>query len=86
MKKTLFIVAILAFAFTGCSEYKMNAVAKKASFDFNCPKKDVKVIELERSTFGAVGCGKRASYQTYGHCDGFGRCRIESDKVQVEIQ
>jgi hypothetical protein len=35
-------------------------VKRKASFDFDCP--DVKVVKIDSGTFGATGCGKRATY------------------------
>ena len=44
------------------SEILSKKVRARASFDLSCPKNKLKVNKIDKSTFGAVGCGKKASY------------------------
>lgn len=47
-------------------------VASRASFDFNCPEASVRVRALSDRTFGATGCGKRATYVS--QCEAGNHC------------
>jgi hypothetical protein len=38
-------------------------VRARAEFDLGCPRLQIQVIELDPSTRGASGCGKRATYK-----------------------
>jgi len=37
-------------------------VGKQAAFDLDCPREQLSVTKIDRASFGASGCGKRASY------------------------
>jgi hypothetical protein len=37
-------------------------LSKRASFDLNCPIKDLVPIDIDEKTVGIHGCGKRAVY------------------------
>ena len=37
-------------------------VQRKAAFDFDCDQKDLRVQKIDSGTYGAIGCGKRATY------------------------
>ncbi|MGA9519946.1 MAG: hypothetical protein WBV82_00700 [Myxococcaceae bacterium] len=38
-------------------------VRARAEFDLNCPRVQIRVTNLDASTRGASGCGKRATYK-----------------------
>ncbi len=38
-------------------------VRTRAEFDMGCPRLQIQVIEIDKSTRGATGCGKRATYK-----------------------
>ncbi len=54
-------VAALAFVATGCVH---DQVRRRAAFDLNCPETTVEVVTITANSYGATGCGKRASYVT----------------------
>ncbi len=37
-------------------------VKRKASFDLQCPQNEIQVVNIDRGSFGAVGCEKRINY------------------------
>ena len=41
-----------------------DAVMSRAPFDLDCPKESIQVQELGDRTFGAEGCGRKATYVT----------------------
>lgn len=43
-------------------EIMMSKVRTRAEFDFQCPASELTVVKLDQGTYGATGCGKRASY------------------------
>jgi hypothetical protein len=51
-----------------------NSVQTRAAFDLSCPAEQLVVTELNASTFGAVGCGKKASYNCLCMFYSWGRC------------
>jgi len=60
---------LAAAALTGCMASGVQLTLERATFDLNCPQDKIAVTQLsgisERgsgSVFGAVGCGKRATY------------------------
>lgn len=75
----------LALGATGCitTAFQGDLVSARAKFDLECPR--VAVVHLGNDTFGARGCGKRATYVV--QCDGgAGRtdlCNARPDPVQV---
>jgi hypothetical protein len=62
--------------FIGCSHHDRNAnyvddqpggqfgdvVSQRASFDLSCPRDQIAVQEIGGDSFGATGCGQKASY------------------------
>lgn len=62
---TLLVPLIAACANTNIKERDdilVQKVTKKAAFDFNCPVSDLSITVVEVGVYGAVGCGKRATY------------------------
>ena len=50
---------------TVCSALKVafpETVHKRAAFDLGCPAEQVQVLDIGGSSYGATGCGKKASY------------------------
>jgi hypothetical protein len=43
-------------------ELMIEKVRTKAAFDFQCPQEQLNVSKVDSGSYGAVGCGKRASY------------------------
>jgi hypothetical protein len=64
----LLLVSLLTFsaacAVTGVryDEIMTEKVSKQAAFDLDCPREQLSVTKIDRASFGATGCGKRASY------------------------
>jgi hypothetical protein len=57
-------LAILV-ALTSCATAnRRDAVLTRAPFDLDCPRDQINVDELGDRTFGARGCGKKATYLT----------------------
>ena len=44
----------------------LDKVRAKASFDFDCPAPSLAVTKVEAFTYGASGCGHRATYHPIG--------------------
>jgi hypothetical protein len=44
----------------------VHPVVKQASFDLNCPRPELRYLQIAPDQWGAVGCGKRARYKR--HC------------------
>ncbi len=66
MKSLLVLMLVLssACAVTGVryDQIMTEKVGKQAAFDLDCPREQLTVTKIDRASFGASGCGKRASY------------------------
>ncbi|QDG54085.1 hypothetical protein FIV42_26090 [Persicimonas caeni] len=63
MQKTMVLaLAALSFCVSSACVSPSQAVKDRATFDFDCPKDQIEVIELGTLTYGAKGCNKRATY------------------------
>ncbi|NVB84865.1 MAG: hypothetical protein HOV81_41225 [Kofleriaceae bacterium] len=69
----LLVVAVVFVL--GCTHTQVGTVRKRAAFDLACPYQQVVVQEIGRETYGARGCGKRATYLTRGDCQEGGTCQ-----------
>jgi hypothetical protein len=43
-------------------ELMREKVVARAQFDFDCPGQTIDVVKIHGTTYGAKGCGKRATY------------------------
>ena len=48
-------------AFTACSSLRTTAL-DRATFDLDCPKDKIEVVSIGGTSYGAKGCGKKATY------------------------
>jgi hypothetical protein len=69
----------------GCTTHAgvVALIKPRAAFDLACPEAQVDVQPLEgggagRGTYGAIGCGKRARYET--------QCSIAGDNCEIRAQ
>jgi hypothetical protein len=56
---------VAAFLLYGCGGFEDEELAQlktRASFDFQCPKSDIKTVTIDDDTKGVTGCGQRATY------------------------
>ena len=69
---------VLVSALCGCGFGYNPAVGvrRKAAFDLGCPSDQIQVYRLTQSSYGATGCGKRASYELATGCYTEQGCRI----------
>ncbi|MGH7438608.1 MAG: hypothetical protein ACRENE_23210 [Polyangiaceae bacterium] len=49
-------------AFQGVDDDDFAALKGRASFDFDCPKSQIKTVTIDDRTKGVSGCGHRATY------------------------
>ncbi len=49
-------------------------VLRRAPFDLECARENIQITKLGANTFGAVGCGKKASYVVI--CKGGMECDV----------
>jgi len=69
MKKLVLILTV-PFTLSACvslgpvkyDQYMSEKVSKTASFDFQCPKDKLNISQIDTSTYGVYGCGKRGTY------------------------
>ena len=69
MKRTkiLAMIGVLVLS-SGCASLddKKNVMKGKAitraAFDLSCAEKDLRVTEIDNTTYGVSGCGKKSSY------------------------
>lgn len=54
------ILAVSFLAISACGG--VGPLTPRASFDLDCPEEALRITEIDDDTFGAVGCGKRATY------------------------
>lgn len=47
---------------------RRDAVMSRAPFDLDCPASSIQVVDLGDKTFGAKGCGKKATYTVPNRC------------------
>jgi hypothetical protein len=61
-------ISLLCAASSGCVSAG-EAVRNRASYDFGCPKEEIRADKLTGAgiTFAAHGCGKKAVYVWNGH-------------------
>jgi hypothetical protein len=65
--KILLILAIVVFAavLPACAVSKgekMNVALNRATFDLNCPRNQLNIVDLSNDTYGITGCYQRATY------------------------
>ena len=70
----------------GCTHTEVRTVRKRAAFDLACPTEQVVVQEIGPETYGARGCGKRATYLTTGDCREHGVCKAIQNGAVLEEQ
>jgi hypothetical protein len=71
MKINLLLTLAIVGALTGCASFTSNmkaSVMERASFDLDCPKHSISIVDIGTRTFGAKGCNKKASYVLRGEC------------------
>jgi hypothetical protein len=58
--------AVFLLAVAGCGgaleDEDLTTLKTRASFDFDCPKSQIKTVTLDDRTRGVQGCGRRATY------------------------
>jgi hypothetical protein len=62
--------AVFSSAVTGCGaafaeggeDDDISALKKRAAFDFDCPKSQIKTVTIDDRTKGVSGCDHRATY------------------------
>ncbi|GAB2876452.1 hypothetical protein ACCI51_13615 [Microbulbifer echini] len=72
MKYKLAGLTIAAIVLSGCASLMEETVMKRAPFDLNCDTKSMTIHQLDRRTYGASGCDRRATYILQGPCAGPG--------------
>ena len=60
--KRVVSIAVLTFVTIGCGGLLTNHVEKRAPFDLSCPPEQVDIVNLGNRTYGATGCGHKATY------------------------
>jgi hypothetical protein len=62
MKPVVFL--IVPFLAVGCmtADQMESKLRTRASFDLGCPEEGLTITELDTSTRGVTGCGRRQSY------------------------
>lgn len=57
---------LLLLALEGCGgafgDEDLASLKTRASFDFDCPKSQIKTVTIDDRTRGVNGCGRRATY------------------------
>ena len=79
----LALTALLAtgcFTVSGASEHAIPGVKGRASSDFDCPQSDIRVTKEWGGRFEAIGCGKKAVYNTA--CEGL-KCTLAPEGEAV---
>lgn len=82
MRQTVFLVVSALLLLLGGCMPGVNSIGaaepmvrSQASSDLDCPDSEIRVIEELGGRYKAIGCGRKAYYQTA--CDGI-RCVVES--------
>ena len=64
-------IGVLVFSLLlGCGATTQQ-LQKRASFDLECPIKDLEIIEIDYDTRGVRGCGRQATYVEHRQDDGW---------------
>ena len=73
MKKqsSYFLTLILSLFVVGCASGG-GTVKDRAAFDLDCPKDKIEVTNIGGTSYGASGCGKKATYTCNGTWGTFG--------------
>ena len=81
MKKLWFLaIVVYAAVLPACAVstgQMMNLTLKRATFDLNCPRDQLNIVDLSNDAYGITGCGQRATYIV--ECRNYNR--IESCKA-----
>lgn len=65
-------IGVLVFSLLlGCGTATTQQLQKRASFDLECPVKDLEIIEIDYDTRGVRGCGRQATYLEHRQNDGW---------------
>jgi hypothetical protein len=78
--------ALVAATLAACAETSDSTLAKlktRASFDLQCPKSQLKTIELDDRTRGVTGCGQQATYVEQCESNSLGGMSIEGECTWV---
>lgn len=65
MEKQLGLIALLCVCCAGPSAnapWMMDQLRKQASFDMNCPEKQLSTVETGQFRYGVRGCDRQATY------------------------
>jgi len=61
-------VVLICMAAVSCGIADEDALRARAAFDFDCPKNQIKIVELDAdNTYGVIACGQRATYINMCH-------------------
>jgi hypothetical protein len=75
------IFAIAGGANACVSEAQLHeTLVTRAAFDLDCPESDIRVVELDQSSRGASGCGRRATY--IGVCQHFSCTWVAQGRIE----
>ena len=65
-------IGVLVFSLLlGCGAATTQQLQKRASFDLECPIKDLEIVEIDYDTRGVRGCGRQATYVEHRQDDGW---------------
>ncbi|MBU1410617.1 hypothetical protein KKC22_03775 [Myxococcota bacterium] len=56
------VFATLLPACAATTAQKKNLALKRATFDLNCPRDQMNIVDLSNDTYGVAGCNQRATY------------------------
>jgi hypothetical protein len=56
------VAAVLTSGCGGFADDELSTLKTRASFDFQCPKSEIKTVTIDDDTKGVTGCGQRATY------------------------
>ncbi len=84
MLKLCLLMTIGFLCLVSCSSTKVaeSKVAKRAAFDFECKEEGITITEIDDRTWGASGCGRRATYLMMCTIVGCGAPVMNSDISQ----
>jgi hypothetical protein len=90
MKHILMVAAAMLATAAGCVSDAdlIGKIRPRAAFDLSCPEQqvDVKLLDGKSSSsasYGAMGCGKRARYETFCDEQRADKCLIRAQSVDV---
>ena len=59
--KLSIVILLSVFGMVSCVTAS-KVTKQKAAFDLECPKEKIKVTRISQTSYGAIGCGKKAQY------------------------